>query len=259
MLTPILLVSLAVANPPAGATNTDGRPTTAPDALAALQTGNTRFAAGKPKAPHRDPARVRETAEGQHPFATIITCADSRLPAEMIFDQGVGDLFVVRVAGNVCDTDEIGTAEYGAGHLHTPLIMVMGHTSCGAVKAVCENAKVGPNIAALVDNIAPAVARARETGLAGDALVLEAVTQNVWQSIADLLTHSAEVRELVTKGEVAVVGAVYDISSGRVEVFGEHPAQSGLLAKGPTETHPAASAFVPASGPAPAEKAHPPR
>lgn len=259
MLTPILLVSLAVANPPAGATNAGDRPTTAADAIAALQTGNTRFAAGKPKAPHRDPARVRETAEGQRPFATIITCADSRLPAEMIFDQGVGDLFVVRVAGNVCDTDEIGTAEYGAGHLHTPLIMVMGHTSCGAVKAVCENAKVGGSIPALVDNIIPAVARARETGATGDALVREAVTQNVWQSIADLLTHSPEVRELIGEGAVTVVGAVYDISMGRVDVLGEHPAQSGLLARGTTETHPAASAFVPAPGPAPAEPERPNR
>lgn len=250
----------AVSNAPAGAPSDPAANATAdanagaeaartPDgSLKSLRAGNSRFASGKPKAPRRDIARVLETAKGQQPFATVVSCADSRVPVEMLFDQGIGDLFVVRVAGNVCDTDEIGSVEYAAGHLHTPLIVVLGHTSCGAVKAVCEDAKVGGSIPALVENIAPAVARARRADRAGDDLVREAVTQNVWQSIGDLLAGSEEVRELVTEGKATVVGAVYDISNGRVQFLGEHPSQSDILAKAEGKGHGAAAPTKPNAG-----------
>jgi carbonic anhydrase len=124
---------------------------------------------------------------------------------------------VIRVAGNVCDTDEIGTAEYGTEHLGTPLVVVMGHTSCGAVKAVCTEAEVGGSIPELVDNIGPAVNHAHAaTGLEGEALVPAAVEENVRQSMHDLLSHSKIIAGLVGDGKLKVVGAVYDISSGEV-------------------------------------------
>ena len=203
----------------------------AADVLQQLKEGNARFVAGDLHHPHDDMRRIKETAGGQHPMATIITCSDSRLPAEIIFDQGIGDLFIIRVAGNVSDTDEIGTAEYGTHHLHTPLVVVMGHTKCGAVAAVCTHAEVSGSIPGLVDNIVPAVERAREaTGLEGEALVPAAVQENVWQSISDLISHSATVAELVAGGHVMVVGAVYDIATGQVEWLGGHPDEDALVA-----------------------------
>ena len=109
-------------------------PSAADEALQKLIAGNARFAAGEPTAQHQDQARRCETvAGGQHPYVTILSCADSRVPPEIVFDAGLGDLFVIRIAGNVADTDEIATIEYGVGHLNSPLIVVMGHTKCGAV------------------------------------------------------------------------------------------------------------------------------
>src|SRR5688572_4328071 len=131
------------------------------DALTALKDGNTRYIAGKPIHPNQDAARRTTVAKGQNPFATVLTCSDSRVPVELLFDQGLGDTFVVRVAGNVSDTDEVGSIEYGVGHLNTPLLVVMGHTSCGAVKAVLEGLQVHGSIPALVDNITPAIAQAK--------------------------------------------------------------------------------------------------
>jgi carbonic anhydrase len=190
----------------------------AEEIIAGLANGNARFVASTPARPHQDMARIAETAGGQHPVATVITCSDSRVCPELIFDQGLGDLFVIRVAGNVSDTDEIGTAEYGTEHLGTPLVVVLGHTNCGAVKAVCTDAEVGGSIPALVDNIVPAVNHAHAaTGLEGEALVPAAVEENVRQSMHDLLAHSKIIAGLVADGKLLVVGAVYDISTGKVE------------------------------------------
>src|SRR5262245_28073525 len=119
-------------------------------ALKMLQEGNARFVAGKARHPHEDQGRRNETASGQHPFASILSCSDSRDPVEVTFDEGVGDLFVVRVAGNVADTDEIASLEYGAEHLGTQLIAVLGHTKCGAVTAVVNEDKLGGSLPQLV-------------------------------------------------------------------------------------------------------------
>jgi len=199
------------------------------EALTALKDGNTRYIEGMPLHPHQDAARRTAVAKGQNPIATVLTCSDSRVPVEVLFDQGIGDTFVVRVAGNVSDTDEIGSIEYGVGHLHTPLLLVLGHTSCGAVKAVVEGAEVHGSIPQLVDNIAPAVAKAREGNLTGAALLAAAVKSNVWTSIDDLFKHSAEVRKLVQSGELTIVGGVYDLESGQVAWLGAHPEQARLL------------------------------
>jgi methyl-accepting chemotaxis protein len=207
-----------------------GATTLKPDeALKALQAGNTRYVTGQATHPNQTAERRAAVAAEQAPFVTVLSCADSRVPVEVLFDQGIGDIFVIRVAGNVADTDEIGTIEYGVGHLHTPLLVVLGHSSCGAVKAVCEGAPVHGSIPKLVDNIIPAVTKAKESGRTGAALIAEAVKCNVWTAIDDLFKHSAEVRELVQGGKLTVVGAVYDLESGKVNFLGAHPQQTQLL------------------------------
>jgi methyl-accepting chemotaxis protein len=237
---PKLLLVLLATSLAAIAASTD--PTsTASSAEARLHAGQGRFLAGAPTHPHQDSGRRIEIAAGQAPFATILTCSDSRVSPEIIFDQGLGDLFVVRVAGNVADTDEIGSLEYGAGHLHTPLLIVLGHSGCGAVKAVLERAQVHGSIPELVDNIGPAVEQARGTA-PGSGLFAEAVKLNVWQSISDVLRRSAEIRELVQGGRLKVVGAVYDLTTGSVQWHGEHPEQARLLASTEGASHEGPSA-----------------
>lgn len=191
--------------------------TTADQALQRLKDGNRRFVSGALLHPNLSHERLTETAKnGQHPFATIISCSDSRVPVEAIFDQGVGDLFVIRVAGNVADTNEIGTSEYGSGHLGTPLLVVMGHTQCGAVMAVAKGEEVGGHIPKLVDGIVPAVKRAKAKGLEGDALIAASIRENVLQSLSDLEHRSKEIRHLVHQGKLKLVGAIYDIETGEV-------------------------------------------
>ncbi|MEO5344860.1 MAG: carbonic anhydrase [Magnetococcus sp. YQC-9] len=187
------------------------------EALKLLKEGHARFLAGKSERPNLTPQRIAETFSGQTPFVTIISCSDSRVPVEHIFDRGIGDLFVIRVAGNVADTDEIGTTEYGAGHLHTPLILVLGHTKCGAVTAVVEGAKVGGSIPKLVDNIIPAAERSKAKGLKGEELINDAIRENVSQSIQDLLANSQELSHLRHESKVKMVGAVYHIENGTLE------------------------------------------
>lgn len=212
------------------------------EALKWLQDGNARWVAGNPTDPNISDTRRKSVAAGQKPFATILTCADSRIPAERVFDRGVGDLFVIRVAGNPAGPHEAGTIEYGAEHLNIPLLVVMGHTKCGAVAAACSHAHVEGNVASLIAAVEPAVARAEKLNpsLKDAELISVAVKENVWQSIFDLLKSSEVCRERIGKGELRVVGAVYDIASGQVEWMGEHPWQSELIAAftAPTTTTP---------------------
>lgn len=191
--------------------------TTSSSALSNLTTGNKKFVLGRVTRPNSNLKRVEETAKGQKPFACVLACSDSRVSPEILFDQGLGDLFVVRVAGNVADTDEIGSIEYAVGHLHAPILVVMGHTKCGAVTAVAEGAELPTNIKRLVDNIEPAVERSRKTGLVKAELVAHAVRENVAQSISDVLRRSEEVRHLVGSGKLKIYGVVYDIETGKMD------------------------------------------
>jgi len=204
----------------------------AAEALSLLTEGNARWVNNKPHAPNTDNARREEVASGQRPMVTILTCADSRIPVERVFDRGVGDAFVIRVAGNVAGGSETGTIEYGVEHLKTPLLVVMGHTKCGAVAAAATNAPVHGFVAKLVSNIQPAVERARRANPNADDATLTsfAINENVWQSVFDLYKSSQPVRELAASGKLKVVGAVYDITTGKVEFLGEHPWQNELLA-----------------------------
>ena len=226
-----------------GESKTEGA-MTADKALAMLQEGNARWVSGTPNNPASEPSRRAILAEqGQKPVATVLTCSDSRMPVERIFDRGVGDVFVVRVAGNVGGVDETGSIEYGVGHLKTPLLVVMGHTKCGAVAAAASGAAVHGKVQDLVSHINPAVDRAKRNnpGVAEKDSPAIAVRENVWQSIYDLMKNSPEIREAVASKEVKVVGAVCDISNGKVEWLGEHPWQSEILEamnqKAPGATH----------------------
>lgn len=228
------------------------------DALILLKDGNWRFVSGNAVHLQQDGFRRGFTAKnGQKPFAVLLSCSDSRVPPEIVFDQGLGCLFTIRVAGNVARTDETATVEYGTGHLGASLVVVMGHSMCGAVTAVLNKADVGPNVAQLVRPIAPAVerAKAQNPGLAGNPLLEAAIRTNVFQSMADLLRNSAELRELVAAGKVQVVGAMYFLSTGEVQFLGEHPEQTQLLGNAATSAAPEAAHGPAAPTPTPTPKA----
>jgi carbonic anhydrase len=199
-----------------------------------LTSGNERFANGRAIHPHADATRRLETSQqGQHPFAAIVSCSDSRAPLEIVFDQGIGDLFAIRVAGNICATDETGTIEYAVEHLHIRLVVVLGHRDCGAVTAVVNGAIEHGSLPALLGHITPSVeaAKRKHPGLEGPALVSEVIEENVWHGIEDLLTHSESVKERVREGSLQVVGAIYDLQTGVVRWLGTHPRQAELLSK----------------------------
>jgi carbonic anhydrase len=204
----------------------------ADEALARLTAGNARFRDGQPTRPNQDAARRLETAaHGQQPFAVVLSCADSRVPAEVVFDQGIGDLFVIRVAGNVAGVDETASVEYGTEHLGATVCVVLGHTSCGAVKAALDGAKLDGDLAKLIAEVTPAAERTKKAApsLTGDALLTAAVEANVWLSIENLFHRSEVLRARVSSGELRVVGAVYDLTTGEVRWLGVHPEQKRLL------------------------------
>lgn len=200
--------------------------------LETLAAGNARFAAGQTQHPNHSALRRAELAQAQHPFATVLTCADSRVAPETVFDQGLGDLFVIRVAGNVAKTDEIGSIDYAVGHLGTPVLLVLGHTKCGAVAAVAQRAEVPETVAQLVAPIVPVVDRVRVSNpnLAVEKLIEKSVEANVWNSIAAIYKASPTVRDLVKAGKLRVVGGVYHLDTGHAEILGAHPQQSLLVA-----------------------------
>lgn len=202
------------------------------EALQMLMDGNARWVSGTPQNPNIDSSRRQDQSDkGQKPFAIVYTCADSRLPVERVFDRGVGDVFVSRIAGNVVAEHEAGTIEYAVEHLNAPLLVVMGHTKCGAVKAALAGSSVTPNIDSILKEIQPAVDRAKSQNpdATEDQLLTAAVRENVWQSVYDLLKSSQVVREHVAQGKVKVIGAVCDIATGKVTFMGEHPWQSQLV------------------------------
>jgi len=195
-----------------------------PDAvLARLLEGNKRFVEGKLNHPRRKPEDFVPLAEGQEPLAVIVGCADSRVAPELIFDQGVGDLFVVRVAGNVINGTGVplkGSIEYAVAELHASLVIVLGHSQCGAVKAAIQHIDLqdGPpgSIGGLVDLIKPAVASVQ--GKPGDPLE-NAIRANVWEGVERLNRLEPILAGRIKKGELKVVGAVYDLRTGRVNVL----------------------------------------
>jgi len=222
----------ALAHPPKGGKLA----TTADEALVELKAGNARFMAGKHESPNLTMERVKEVVAGQHPEAVILSCSDSRVPPEVIFDEGIGDLFVVRVAGNISEPATTGSIEYAAEHLGVPLIVVLGHHKCGAVKATAEaTGEPEGNIGSIVKELQPAVAAARaKPGKEG--LVDDAVHANAEIVAAQLLSESPVLTHLVHGGKVKIVTAVYDLESGKIE-WGPAPAAAGHGEHGRQEKH----------------------
>jgi carbonic anhydrase len=185
------------------------------EALAKLLEGNARFLAGTPET--KDMAKRRaELVEGQHPIATVVTCSDSRVVPEYIFDAGLGTIFKVETAGNVLDKVGLGSVEYGVGHLHTPLLIVLGHEKCGAVTAAYDGGHAEGNIAAIVKKIAPAVKKAKKGGDKASE-VEQAAVLNVRKVIAKL-KKLAPVKAAVESGALKIVGMRYHLD-GKVETI----------------------------------------
>ncbi|QDU70691.1 carbonic anhydrase family protein [Mucisphaera calidilacus] len=183
-----------------------------------LKAGNQRFAAGS-DTKYDYLAQARTTAsEGQYPKAVILSCLDSRVPVEAVFDQGIGDVFVGRVAGNVEDVAMIGSFEFATELAGTPLIVVLGHTSCGAVKGAIADARLG-NLTALLAEISPAIDATPAQGMrdvANTQFVNAVVETNVRQTINDLTARSSVLETRVASGELMIVGGVYDLATGKV-------------------------------------------
>lgn len=185
------------------------------DVWDSLMAGNHRFVAGKPQT--RDLIALRhKLASGQSPKAIILACSDSRVGPELIFDQSLGDIFVVRTAGNVADAVALGSIEYAVEHLHSPLLVVLGHQKCGAVNAACSGEKMpSRNLDAIVERINPAVTQAR-TYAKEDDLIESAIKENVHQSAKDVLANSQIIRDAVKAGKLSVIEAEYEFDSGQV-------------------------------------------
>lgn len=209
--------------------------TSALDALGRLQEGNRRFVAGiRGNSSLGSQSRRTELVDGQHPFAIILGCSDSRVPAELIFDQGLGDLFVIRVAGNIVAASQVGSIEFAAERFGTQLVIVLGHSSCGAVSTTLEQLERpsesrSPNLRSIVDRIRPSVETLMEVESLkqSDALLKHAVRANIRASANHLRNGSQLLEQLIQKGELIVVGAEYSLETGVVDFFDEMP-ESGL-------------------------------
>ena len=191
-------------------------------AIQMLTNGNARFMQGNPL--NRDlHAQVKETASGQYPFAAVVSCIDSRIPTEVIFDQGIGDIFNARVAGNFVNEDILGSLEFACKLAGSKIIIVMGHTSCGAVKGACDHAELG-NLTQMLAKITPAV-DAIETAPDVDRssknldFVNQVSEKNVELTIENIKTQSPVLNEMLQNNEIEIVGAMYDVKTGMVTIF----------------------------------------
>lgn len=186
----------------------------ADSALMKLKEGNERFINGKTQHPNQDFKRIKEVASGQKPFAIIVGCSDSRVPNEIIFDQGIGDLFIVRTAGQVSSYASWGSIEFGNAVLGAKLIVVLGHTSCGAVSAACKIPDVPGHIVTLINAIKPAADAAKK--IPGD-LIENAVKINVAMEVKQLQSLEPVLTKAIKNGSVKIVGAIYNLTTGQVE------------------------------------------
>ena len=189
------------------------------DALKKLIEGNKRFVAGKSIRPNQTPEKIKELAAGQKPFAVVVGCSDSRVPNEIVFDQGLGDLFIVRTAGQVSSYASWGSMEFATTALGAKLIVVMGHTKCGAVAAACAVPDVPGHIVTLINAIKPAAEIAKD--MEGD-LVDNAVRVNVAKEVEQLKGLEPVLSKKVKSGEIKIVGAVYHLETGKVELLPEN-------------------------------------
>ncbi|MFH1691680.1 MAG: carbonic anhydrase [Candidatus Omnitrophota bacterium] len=190
----------------------------AEDARQKMIDGNRRYVEAKMSHPDQTPQRRAEIAGGQHPFMAILSCSDSRLPPEVIFDQGLGDLFVIRLAGNIANDAALGSLEYAAEHVGVKYIMVLGHQRCGAVEAAVEGGEAHGHIGSIVKAIQPALEKAES--MPGD-IVDNTVRANVAMVVEQLKFSSHILKELTEKGGLVIEGAYYDLDSGEVTILSE--------------------------------------
>ncbi|MDG2196857.1 MAG: carbonic anhydrase [SAR324 cluster bacterium] len=199
---------------------------TAQEALMRLQEGNKRFVEGQSTYNNNDTRRRNELVDGQTPFAIILGCSDSRVPAEIVFDQGLGDLFVIRIAGNIVAPSQIGSIEFAVETFQTPLVVVLGHTRCGAVAATLNQirqpqASRSQHLRSIVERIRPAVEPLSEirTDLTHEHLLERAIRSNVRMSVNQLRHGSSFLEEIHDSGSLWIVGAEYSLESGQVDFF----------------------------------------
>ena len=201
--------------------------TPALDALERLREGNHRFVSDEVSEKARASLEHRAgAAEPQHPFAIILACSDSRVPTELIFDQGIGDLFVIRVAGNIVAPSQIGSIEFAAKQFGTPLVVVLGHSNCGAIIATLQELALteshrSPNLRAIVDRVRPAVERVvgEQFDVDDEAIVTRCVRANVRASVDQLQRGSLILEQLIDANELKIIGAEYSIETGCIEFF----------------------------------------
>ncbi|MDD2756591.1 MAG: carbonic anhydrase, partial [Methanothrix sp.] len=187
-------------------------------ALQMLMEGNARFVSGNVTHPDQFADRRSELVSGQHPFAIVVGCSDSRVPSEVVFDQGLGDIFVIRTAGQVMDNVTLASIEYAVEHLDVPLVVVLGHDSCGAVTAAVNGGEVPGHLGSLVDYILPAVDEAKAAGNEVQ-LLNSSIDNNVNNIVEELSSSQPILSEVVEEGKLIVVGARYHLDSGIVEIL----------------------------------------
>ncbi len=183
--------------------------------------GNARFASGNAAHPDQSAERRTEVVPSQHPFAVVVSCSDSRVPPEVVFDQGLGDIFVVRTAGEVVDNVATGSIEYAVEHLGVPLVVVLGHDSCGAVKATVEGGEASGHIASLVEAIKPAVDSARKETKNRDEILDLSIDNNIENIVNYLKTSEPILSKSVKEGKLKIIGARYHLDSGKVDFVDE--------------------------------------
>jgi len=190
-------------------------------ALELLKDGNKRFVSNL-KINRNLLQQANETSDGQHPFAVILSCIDSRTSAELIFDQGLGDVFSVRIAGNIINEDILGSMEFGCKVAGSKIIVVLGHTKCGAIKGACEHVEMG-NLTALLTKIRPAVddeVTVKENRNSGNSVFVEKVSSiNVKRTVKAIIERSPILKEMIASGQIGIVGGTHDISTGEVEFY----------------------------------------
>ena len=190
-------------------------------ALEILKDGNKRFVSNL-KINRNLLQQANETSDGQHPFAVILSCIDSRTSAELIFDQGLGDVFSVRIAGNIINEDILGSMEFGCKVAGSKIIVVLGHTKCGAVKGACDHVEMG-NLTALLTKIRPAVddeVTVKENRNSGNSIFVEKVSSiNVKRTVKAIMERSPILKEMIESGQIGIVGGTHDISTGEVEFY----------------------------------------
>lgn len=197
--------------------------TTPLEALQFLREGNYRFLSNL-KANRNLLQQVNETRDGQYPFATILSCIDSRTSAELVFDQGLGDIFSIRIAGNIVNDDILGSMEFACKVAGSKLIVVLGHSKCGAIKGACDNVQMG-NLSSLLNKIQPAVYFERQTtenrNSSNDEFVANVTAIQVKRSVEMIVEQSIILRELIEKEKIALIGALYDVETGSVDFLEE--------------------------------------